>query len=473
MSLINQMLQDLEARRTDGSGSSSIHEQVRVAPLPRRIPLTWAFGLAALLLATALLSWLWGRQTAPVAPNAALNGQTQIALKMASGILPGSVQQEGGARVQASDAPAAMDAQLAMAHVSDPMPTVMPTVASTAVSTMAPLAIPAAMPLPLAPTNEKGGVQDGRLAPATAPVNAVSALASAPRAASASPSGAFPAASATPISTPAHAVPAAAPAEQTDRSASPVSGREVAGANPESRVPEVLASTSSLLAPASSRVRPAKDVPGQRPQGVETDLPVAVTKQIKEAGPQQRAENEYQKASSLIQQGRNGEALPVLEQALRMDPQNATVRQTLAGLLVDARRNDEAIARLQEGLATDRSQPGMAMLLARLQVDKGDLRPAIETLQRTQSYAGDRADYHAFVAALYQRDSRHKEAVEHYIAALRKSPQNGIWWMGLGISLQAENRLNEARDAFVRSRATSTLPPDLLAFVEQKVSQLR
>jgi MSHA biogenesis protein MshN len=271
----------------------------------------------------------------------------------------------------------------------------------------------------------------------------------------------------------AASVLAAIPVEAADHAASRVPVRESSSASAVPHPPEATASTPASLPAVSPKLRMAREVPTQRSQGGEPESPVAVTKQIKEAGPQQRADAEYLKASSLIQQGRNGEALPVLEQALRLDPQNATVRQTLAGLLVEARRNDEAIVWLQEGLATDRAQTGMAMLLARLQVDKGDLRPAIDTLQRTQSYAGDRADYQAFMAALYQRDNRHKEAVDRYIAALRKSPQNGIWWMGLGISLQAENRLDEARDAFVRSKATSTLPPDLLAFVEQKVSQLR
>jgi MSHA biogenesis protein MshN len=466
MSLINQMLQDLEARRTDGSGSSSIHEQVRVAPLPRRIPLTWAFGLAAVLVATAFLSWLWGRQTAPTSVNASRNGRPPIALALSSAIRPGIVQPEGATPPQPGDLPAAMDAQSAMTHSNDPMPAVMPAVL--------PAVVPAMMPTPATPAaNERSDVQDNRVRPAATPTVAVaSAPAGVTQAASVAQPGA-PKAVSTPISAPGHPISSSSPAELTDRSASPTPAREVASVDATSRIPETLALTSGSLPPVGSRARPVRDVPGQRNQGIESEVPVAVTKHIKEAGPQQRAEGEYQKASAMIQQGRSGEALPVLEQALRTDPQNATVRQTLAGLLVEARRNDEAIARLQEGLATDRSQPGMAMLLARLQVDKGDLRPAIETLQRSQSYAGDRADYQAFLAALYQRDSRHKEAVEQYIAALRKSPQNGIWWMGLGISLQAENRLNEARDAFVRSKATSSLPPDLLAFVEQKVSQLR
>jgi MSHA biogenesis protein MshN len=430
MSLINRMLQDLEARRTDGSGSSSIHDQVRVAPQPRRIPLTWAFALAAVLVATALLSWLWGRQTAPATLMASQSGQPQLALRVSSGIKPVPVPQ-----VPAPQEPNGGMQQPAFAAQSITVPKESPPSASTAAA------------------DRPGAPHNVMTAPGLALPNPQSAAATGNR---------------------ASALPAMVnvPSEATDHLASRVPVHGTNGTSAGTPVPETIPGNPAA-SPNAPRLRTAKEVGLRSGQNIEGELPVAVTKQIKEASPQQRADAEYLKASSLIQQGRSGEALSVLELALRIDPQNATVRQTLAGLLVEAKRSDEAIVRLQEGLATDRAQPGMAMLLARLQLDKGDLRPAIETLQRSQSYAGDRADYQAFLAALYQRDSRHKEAVEHYIAALRKSPQNGIWWMGLGISLQTENRLNEARDAFVRSKATSTLPPDLLAFVEQKVSQLR
>jgi MSHA biogenesis protein MshN len=202
-----------------------------------------------------------------------------------------------------------------------------------------------------------------------------------------------------------------------------------------------------------------------------SEPPVAVIKQIKELTPQQRAENEYRKAVFLVQQGKSAEAMDGLEQALRLDPQHAAARQILVGALLEAARHGEAINMAREGLSIDPAQPGLAMILARLRLDKGELKSALETMERTLPYAADRADYQSFLAALLQRDGRHKEAAEHFVLALQKTPQNGVWWMGLGISLQAEHRLTEAQEAFSRAKASNTLSPELLAFVESKLKQ--
>lgn len=203
------------------------------------------------------------------------------------------------------------------------------------------------------------------------------------------------------------------------------------------------------------------------------DIPANVAKQMKEITPQQRAEEEYRRATTLLGQGRNREAIAALEKSLQLDSQHSVARQTLAGLLLEEKRQDDAINILQDGLKGDKNYPALAMMLARLQVDKGDLHPAVGTLQQTLPHAMDRADYQAFLAALLQREGRHKEAIEHYMVALRKSPQNGLWWMGIAISMQADNRLADARDAFGRAKASNSLSPELAAFVDNKLSQLR
>ena len=184
----------------------------------------------------------------------------------------------------------------------------------------------------------------------------------------------------------------------------------------------------------------------------------------------QRAEGEYRHALNALQDGRMTEAVAALEQALKLDPAHDAARQTLVGLLIEAKRSDEAMRHLQTALALDARQPALAMLLARLQIEAGG--NGIDTLTRTLPYAGNNADYHAFLAGALQRAQRHGEAAEQYQAALRTAPGNGVWWMGLGMTLQAEKRNGEALEAFQRARASGTLSAELQAFVERRLQQL-
>jgi MSHA biogenesis protein MshN len=159
--------------------------------------------------------------------------------------------------------------------------------------------------------------------------------------------------------------------------------------------------------------------------------------------PSQRAENAYRRALGVLEDGRVTEAIATLQAGLQIDPRHEAARQTLVGLLIEAGRPDDAMRQLQAALAIDARQPALAMLLARLQLERGG--PAIDTLTRTLPYAAGNGEYHAFLAGVLQREGRVHEAADHYQAALKRSPGNGVWWMGLGIALQADKRDAESR----------------------------
>lgn len=202
-----------------------------------------------------------------------------------------------------------------------------------------------------------------------------------------------------------------------------------------------------------------------RPQKAE-----AAAVQGKEETSAQKAESAYRRGLVDIQEGYLNDGIGSLEQALQANPRHDAARQTLVRALIDSKRTDEAARLLQDGLALDPRQPSVAMLLARLQIEHGG--NGIDTLMRTLPYAGNNGEYHAFLAGALQRQQRHREAAEQYQLALRGSPQNGVWLMGLGISLQAERRDGEALDAFRKAKNSGNLSAELQAFVDGKIQQL-
>ncbi len=384
MSLINQMLQDLEQRSVGNNAGGTMHNQIRAVPERKRVHPAWWLVLVLSLVLIGMGTWFWLRPV-PVVP-----ATQNLALKIDSGLnaLPSPIAQS---------------------------------------------------PLPAEPALPVAAVTTGASAPDSL----------APRKADDAPIE---------LGSPKSRAESSRDARKADD-----------GRPPQARRDSVTdgAKDATREAPQNGTARANADA------ALETARQLNLTKQVKELTPQQQAENEFRKAGIALQSGRQADAMAGLEQALKFDPRHAAARQTLVGLLLQGKRNDDAIRLAQEGLALDPAQTGLSMIVARVQVEQGDVHAALATLERGLPHAGARADYHAFMAALLQRDKRNKEAIEQYTIALGSTPQSGVWWMGLGISLQAENRTADAHEAFARAKATNTLTPELQAFVEQKLQQLR
>lgn len=225
-----------------------------------------------------------------------------------------------------------------------------------------------------------------------------------------------------------------------------------------------------LLAKDEPDSKPVADSAKAKPAAKISSDSSPVVKQIR---PEQISGNYYRQALLYLQQGRVAESQAALVQALDANPANHDARLTLAGLLVDNKRKSEAISWLAKGVELAPEQSGFSLALARLRLDAGDRSGALATLEQGLPYAKDDADYHGFLATLLQRDDRHDEAINHYMIALASDSVMPSWLIGLGISLQATNRLAEAQEAFQRAQNNANLSADLAQFVDQRLKQIR
>lgn len=287
------------------------------------------------------------------------------------------------------------------------------------------------------------------------------------------------------VAVPVATAPAAAPAAKRQRRALAPPGESAAvpvqAPQPApAAVPAAPVGQETIAAATTARARGA----AARPAASVTASTPAVAAQRASAPPAapanpgggrsmtdaQRSERLYREAMVMLDEGRVSAAIDGLAQTLKLNPRHDGARQNLVSLLVEAGRKDEAIAQLELGLAADSAQPQMAMLLARMQIERG--QSGVATLLRSLPSAQGNADYHAFLAGALQREGRHAEAVEHYRLALGANPGQGVWLMGMGISLQAEGRQADARAAFDGARASGMLSAPLREFVERKLQQL-
>lgn len=181
----------------------------------------------------------------------------------------------------------------------------------------------------------------------------------------------------------------------------------------------------------------------------------------------QRATQTYRQAISLAASGHSSLAIAQALDALKIDPDHLAARELAVALLMEGQRLGEAHALIRDGLARQPQQPHLIMLLARIEAETGDTQAALERLTAAPALDGDG---HGLRAVLLARAERYREAASAYDAAVRLQPDNAVWWLGLGVSLDANGQTALSRQALQRARAIGSLRGDALAYIEQKLA---
>ena len=254
--------------------------------------------------------------------------------------------------------------------------------------------------------------------------------------------------------------------------------RKVAAQRETRSVQKPRATPADLQANGTVATPPAPAAPEAAPDKIEevtlaqpaSVLPVE--KQMRAPTAYERAEIEFRNAVARLRQGRVSDAEAGFRRALEQDHSHGAARQALISLLIDLKRFDDTEEVLRETLEVNPRQPKHAMLLARLELERGDVSGAVKTLESVKPYAGLDAEYLAFLAAAYQREARHQEALDMYRNALGVAPGNAVWMIGAGISLQALKQPEQAREAYRAAAESRTLTPELQAFVDLRLREL-
>ena len=410
MSLINQMLQDLEARRATQAPGLTLPSAVRPLPALREPRRSRQLLLAAAVLALAAVA-LWRFD--------------DVWLLMRGTLVT------SGAGHETSSAPPVNAPNPAASAAAVPAEPPTPAVA-------APLD-----PVPLAHAPDSAGEplrlsEQLQLQPAVTTPDA-------PVAASGARSGRGEREKTKPLASASRASAERGPAQERGKSTGKESGKS---GNAEGGATEKVAGKDAR-------------------RGAVADA--AITRSAAQPSARERAEADYRQAIAAINQGRLDEGAKQLREALRLDALHAPARQLLVRLQLEARQTEAAMQVLAEGLEVLPAQIGWAMSLARLHAERDDYAAAWRVLQHSEPAAGANADYQGFAGHVLQRLGKPQEAAQHYRRALRSAPDDGRWWLGLGLALDAEGRSDEARDAWQTARRSGKLSPELQRLVEQKL----
>ncbi|MFM4829040.1 tetratricopeptide repeat protein [Aeromonas rivipollensis] len=178
------------------------------------------------------------------------------------------------------------------------------------------------------------------------------------------------------------------------------------------------------------------------------------------------------KATTAMAKGQMREAQDNYYQVLVHDPHNQGAREQLAGLLYGEGRLTEASQVLEEGLRLDPAQADLRLLLARVAISGGDRQKALDWLTGYQPDLAANLDYYATWAGLAQELGQPAQASELYVKLLRQQPDQGRWWLGLGVAEDGQGHRQRALDAYGNAQLHGNLGEASTQWLEQRIGQL-
>ncbi len=198
----------------------------------------------------------------------------------------------------------------------------------------------------------------------------------------------------------------------------------------------------------------------------------AVKKQQRQPSNAQQAEIAYQKGYQLLQQNKIYSAEAKLLLALEHSAKHIKAREILTGLYIKLGRKVEAQTLLQKGLLHLPNYSNFTKLLARLFLDNNQVDKAVKVLLKHKPAMSADPDFYALLAASYQRQNNHAAAANTYVKLLKHYPRQGIWWIGMAISLEALDKKKQALEAYEKARQTGTLNTRIVNYSNQRLKIL-
>ncbi|HDZ09340.1 tetratricopeptide repeat protein [Pseudohongiella sp.] len=187
-------------------------------------------------------------------------------------------------------------------------------------------------------------------------------------------------------------------------------------------------------------------------------------------------DRDRQQVQLALQQWSSGQRLTALQTLDSFTFENAEAhrsRETMAKLLLQQGETERALQAVELGLTIAPQFDGYRKVKARVLLGQGAADQALGVLSGNAPSASADTEYHDLLATAYLSAQRYDSAAVSYRMLLQQDESVGRWWYGMGSALEAQGRLADAISAYDRALRSGGLSVTLRQNSQQKLQALR
>lgn len=232
----------------------------------------------------------------------------------------------------------------------------------------------------------------------------------------------------------------------------------------------------AVVAPVAEQTQKQLVVPEPSPTVVEKIAEVEEFSAPKVSKNQNRLSRDREAYRAGLEQLTRGDFVAAeasFNQALIVNPELVEARLPLVELLQQQKQLVKAENFLQQGLSIAPGNADLRKVYARLLLNDQRQGEALDLLQ-AEPLPGISHDveYHALLAALLREAGQFSAASSVYGQLVQVRPEVALWWMGLAISLEQSGSLEQARYAYQQALNLPGLQADLQNYIQSRLQTL-
>ena len=239
---------------------------------------------------------------------------------------------------------------------------------------------------------------------------------------------------------------------------------------PEPMMPVVVESKQTKKILEKPRLQPKVNA-RPKPQSEQKPQPtLSIVKSSEQYSPKQRLEQLMKKAQSSFDKGYVSEAVEKLEKVLSIADDHIEARNLLAVAWYGRSELQRAVSILNDGLSKYPNVELWRMTAAKIYFKDNNMKGAFSYLDVELSNGS--VEFYSMKASVARKLENFPSAESAYLMLTQLQPDIGNWWLGHAISVDSQEKFDEAILSYQAVQKKGGISPASMQFVQNRLQEL-